>query len=553
MPLLDPQSLSGCPQSLLEVTLTLTSDGTDYSVPCSQIKQVFVDLKSWGFDAEVEFCTSPHQLEDSLFAAFTAPPLIEAALSVTNARLPSGATCDPIAVSGIVTHKECVEYTAKAAVSGKPIMHRRYRIRFGDAARVLWSQHYPCELHVDTALKDVIDAQKGAKITITHDWAAELDATRPHVFLPLGAPGNEASFYEFLVWYTATRNGVLTYDSKLDSYKLSGAKDEAGSASSLAFTEVGPVRLEFPETPRAAAVVLNSSIAIAAKKDATPANDNAFAGVRRDFLVRMPAQGDVDARATLEANRLTTPGHEAVVEFAVYPTTTVLPGTLVNFSHPAFGTTSFTASKDYRVRELTLRAMCSDQEPTPADTAPAAFVTRVVARLELKAEKWVPRPGFRAPRWPARVEGTIVSEEGAEDEETWQAYTDSDTSLDRYKVAVPLFKESADVFVYAPFDPNGMPGHLFFPAYKGAQVLLSFELFSVTIHKFIDWRGGGRLPADGQGNHILVGKTATNRTSVSHVYEDQKPVLLVSRLNDTDTQTIELKDGTITICTKEDE
>jgi len=175
-----------------------------------------------------------------------------------------------------------------------------------------------------------------------------------------------------------------------------------------------------------------------------------------------------------------------------------------------------------------------------------------VARLELKTEPWVPLPAFVAPRWPARVEGTIVSEQGDEPEETWQAYTDSATSLDRYKVKVPLYKASADVFVFAPFDPNGMPGHLYFPAYKGATVLLAFQLFSVLIEKFLDWRATGRLPMDGQGNHILVGKTPTNRTSMSHVYVDQKPVLLVARLNDKDTQTIELKDGTITIRTKED-
>lgn len=539
-------------QSLLAVALVVTIDGTAHAIPCSQVKRVAVDLWSHGFQAEVEFCTSPHRAADPLFAAFATPALIEVTLSLVNARLTGSATADPIAVAGIVTHKEWAEQTGEVTVSGRPVMHRRYTLRFADPARVLWRQHFPCELHVDKPLKDVIDAQKGAKITITYDWAAELDAERPLVFLPLGLPENAASFYDFVCWFAATRGGVLSYASKTKAYKLSAAKDATGTALPLEPTEVGPVRLEFPETPRASAVVLNSSIAIAAKTAAT-ANASGVAGVRRDFLVRHPVAADVDARAALEEKRLAARGHEVVVPFALYPTRTVLPGTLVDFSHAGFGAAVFTAGKTYRIRELTVRASSADQDPSPEDAvAPRPFAAEVVARLELQAEAWAALPAFVAPRWPARVEGTIVSEQGDEPEETWQAYTDSATSLDRYKVKVPLYKASADVFVYAPFDPNGMPGHLYFPAYKGATVLLAFQLFSVLIEKFLDWRATGRLPQDGQGNHILVGKTPTNRTSLSHTYVEQKPVLLVARLNDKDTQTIELKDGTITIRTKED-
>ncbi len=538
-------------QSLLDASLTLTIDGTAHTIACSQVKRVAVDLWSYGFEAEVEFCTSPHHVEDALFEAFTTPALVEAALSLANARLPAGSTVDPVALSGIVTHKEWAEQTGEEVVSGRPVLHRRYTIRFADAARVLWRQHHPCELHVDKTLADVIDAQKGEKVTITYDWAGVLDATRPLVFLPLGTREGVASFYDFVCWFTATRDGVLTYDSRTDAYALSGAKAASGTAVPLVPTEVAAVRVEVAAPPRASAVILNSSIAIAAKTAAT-ANPNEVAGIRRDFLVREPVSADVDARATLEEKRLVTRGHEVVVRFAAAPTVTLLPGALVDFSDAGFGTAMFTSGNTYRVRSLSLRAASSDQEPALPDAAPRAFVAAIEARLELQAEAFAPLPPFVAPRWPALVEGTIVSEQGDEPEETWQAYTDSTTSLDRYKVKVPLYSGEADAFVYAPFVPGGMPGHLFFPAYKGATVLLAFQLFAVTIERFLDWRAGGRLPLDGQGNHILVGKTQTNRTSLSHTYVEQKPVLLVSRLNDKDTQTIELKDGTITIRTKEE-
>ena len=536
------------PLSILSVTLALTIDGTAHAIPCSQIKQIELELASWGFSAEVEFFTSPHRGDDALFAPFCTAGLVEVTLALENAR----ESVDPIAVSGIVTQKEVVEHTAGDSLSGRPIMHRRYRIHFADPAQVLWGQHYPAELHVDTALKDVIDAQKGAKIRMTYDWAAELDAERPLVFLPLGGAPQGASFYDFVCWYVDSRLGVMTYDSQTGDYKLSATKDASGQAVPLPAPQVGKVRLEFPPTQRASAVVLNSSIDVAAKTAAT-ANPDEVAGVRRDLLVRAPTQAEVDARAALEGRRLAARGHEVVVEFSLFPTVSVLPGRLVSFPTTHFGAAVHTASKDYRIRILRVRAQNADPDPTAEDTAAQAFAAEVELQLELKDEAWVHLPPYQAPRWPGLVEGLIVSEQGEEADETWQVYTDANTSLDRYKVEVPLYRGSAEVYVYPPFDPNGLPGHFFFPAYKGAKVLLAFQLFSVSIERFLDWRAGAQLPVDGQGNHMLVGKTLTSKTSLSHDYVDASPVFQVSRLNDKDTQLIELKDGTITIRTKEED
>ncbi|MBL4850465.1 MAG: hypothetical protein JKY65_33525 [Planctomycetes bacterium] len=532
------------PLSLLKVTLSLLIKGTAHAIPCSQVKRINLDLQSWGFSAEVEFYTSPHRNEDKLFTPFCSAELIEVTLSLENDR----GSVDPIAVSGIVTDKEFVEQ-CEASLSGQPIMHRRYRIKFADVAQVLWGQHYPTELHVDTKLKTVIDAQKGAKIKITYDWAAEIDKERALVFLPLGGASNTASFYEFVSWYVDTRLGVMSYDSQTGAYKLSATKDASGTATSLPFTEVGPVRLEFPQTPRASAVVLNSSIEIAAKKEAT-ANANEVAGVRNDLLVREPTQAVVNAQATLEGKRLAARKHEVRVEFALFPTISVLPGRLVKFPTKTFGSKVYSANETYRIRGLRVRADNAEPDPSAEDTAAQPFATALELHLELKDEAWVALPPYRAPRWPTLVEGLIVSEQGEETDETWQTYADSTTSLDHYKVKVPLYKNS---LVFAPFDPNGLPGHLFFPAYKGAKVLLAFQLFSVSIARFLDWRAGAQLPVDGQGNHILVGKTLTSKTSLSHDYVEQSPVFQMSRLNDKDTQLIEFKDGTITIRTKEED
>ena len=130
--------------SLLDVSLTLTIDGKKHSVPCSQVKRVALDLRSWGFEAEVEFFSSPHRNEDALFVPWCKADLVEVALSLENARESDGA----IAVQGIATHKEVAELTGEESLSGQPVLHRRYTLRFADPAQVLWRQHYLSLIHI---------------------------------------------------------------------------------------------------------------------------------------------------------------------------------------------------------------------------------------------------------------------------------------------------------------------------------------------------------------------------------------------------------------------
>lgn len=58
----------------------------------------------------------------------------------------------------------------------------------------------------------------------------------------------------------------------------------------------------------------------------------------------------------------------------------------------------------------------------------------------------------------------VLSETGDEAQGTYQAYQEDGTSLDVYKVKVPLWDEQK---VIAPFEPYFMSGHVYFPAYRG--------------------------------------------------------------------------------------
>ena len=110
---------------------------------------------------------------------------------------------------------------------------------------------------------------------------------------------------------------------------------------------------------------------------------------------------------------------------------------------------------------------------------------------------------------------------------------------------------AAQIATDHPKIPGQFPGHFYFPAYKDERVLLALDHDRAWIKRFLDWRPGARLPAEGQGNHLLLGKKDGDQTSIRHLYESAKPVLAIERTMAKDTQLIEVKEGTILIRTEE--
>src|SRR5262249_1778939 len=98
--------------------------------------------------------------------------------------------------------------------------------------------------------------------------------------------------------------------------------------------------------------------------------------------------------------------------------------------------------------------------------------------------------------------------------------------------------------------PNMDPGHFYFPAYKNERVLVTFYYDKAYLKRFLDWRPTAQLPLETQGDHLLLGKTPVNRTSVRHTYENQQPVFEIERLYSQggfDTQTIKMAQGTVMV------
>lgn len=536
----------------LAVTLTLTIAGTAHAIPGGAVKELELDLRSYGFTGALVFLVQEDSAHgggftDEVIADFLKPDLIEVAVSVAAAHLdPEDDAAQPIAVSGLVTEKSVSEIVYRGN-SESPVLIRRYRIVFADAAQVLWGQHHPCQLYTDKAMTDVIDDHLGDKITVTYDFSA-LTTARRLVFLHLPRAAG-ASFWDFLSWYLDGCAGVLAYDYAQGSYLIAAAKPDGGTPIQLYGDDLGHTELRFPDVPRYAPVVLNSYAG--SPRTESVAQAQAQTAIRSDVLMRTPIAQDVDAQVTLQGALTPIPCFEAHLQLARAPADALVPGALVELKAAnRWSSESALVGVTWRVRRLRARAAAL---PAPLDhdlqLAATGYRIEIAAELEQEAEPRIERPPYRAPRYPGLVEGKIQSEQGQDDEKTYQVYRDADTSLDEYRIKVPLW---SDQIVSAPLEPILGSGNIYLPSYRDERVLLALDVHSAQIVRLLEWRAGAPLSMAVQGEHILFGKSDESNTSVSHAYDGDNPVLKVARTHKSDTSLIQLKEGTLFIQVKEE-
>lgn len=544
----------------LLLTLKLNIDGTEVPVFGSQIRQLRLTLRSYGFEGELELVHVDDKekgggTKDALLAHVTAAPMIALELTVRSVHpdveVEEGRA--PLTLKGLVCERSFREQPYRA-VEGGTVLARRYRLRFMDPAQHLWRQHYPCELFTEKSLKQVVDTYKGDKIKISYDTDV-FDSTRPLVFLGCQPDPESASFYDWLLWLVDAQALSFHLDYATGEYKIATQKNAEGTPAKLHPEDLQELWVELPEAPRYKVNVLNAYSEDAATKAIT--NAQAVDPIRHDLLVRTAVSKQVDSREALERSRLHLRKPELRVEMKRFPSDSLAPGDLIKLEDPNSRLPRFNQALPALHKDKTLRLYAVDLSARStldgADAGQqldkAGFSTSMTLRFEQKEETFVRLPAFQKPQYPRFVEAKIVSETGEDDEETYQIYTDSETSIDHYQVSVPLF---TDQKIKVPFNPSLFSGHYYFPAYKGERVLVALDLFRGWIKRYLDWRPDARLPADTQGNHLLLGKKPTSSTSLRHVYEDKKPVFKIKRTNEKDNAMIEIKEGTLTIEVKED-
>ena len=532
----------------LGLTLKLTISGQSFTIPGGNVRSWAVDLHSWGFRGRAAFVVSSEMETDSLFSSFTTTDLISVSLQITPQFQPPNTQMNPLSLQGLVTRKAIpVEQTiVRGPLEGNPLLYRLYEVEFADPAQVLWRQHFPYDLLVGKSMKDLLDAHKGSLVTLTTTWDA-LTTAVPVLALCLGMEAGGASFYDFVMWYVFTQNGVWTYDATQNSYTLAASKSAEGSPANIDRQAVESVRIEFPETPRNNVNVLNAYSEN--PQNQTVTNQSAAGGVHCDALGRYPVAADFTNRQTLETARLKIRSHELKLTFCQYPYMTYSTGTLVQLQGGLWSSVLFPQGKTYRVRSIHIEAAASDAELTADHNMSfTRYDVTMTSQLETKEETWVALPPFLTPQYPLLVEGKVLSEQGEQTAETYQVYQDAQTSQQQYKVTIPLWNNQQ---VVAPFEPFIHSGHFYFPAYKNARVLVALDFQAARIVGCLDWRPEASLTNDSQGNQLFMGQSATSRTALKHTYVNSLPVFSMERLADKDTESITFSDGSLVLQTVE--
>ena len=533
----------------LDMALELGIGGEVFKIPGANIKFLRISLRPYGFNARLSFWVSSETREDKLFSRFIKHDLIEVTLNVEPHFKPQDIEIESLALHGFVTGKAVLKELTIENVHLKdnPVLYRHFRIDFADPARVLWGQHFPCDLLVDGTVKDLIEANKATGVNLKYEWEA-LDEKFAINTLPVESGEKEAGFYDFIVWYTATHNGVFSYNLKENEYTLSGSKDQTGQPINMSKLEIAEHSIAFPPTIRYNDRLINAFSENQQKKETS--RDQAKESLRHDILLRLPIASDFEKAFNLESKKQKIRSHEIHLTHCRFPQITYRPDIFIKLESSLWSDEIFSHGTEYRVRDIFLQARAVNEEPDADHNMEySRYNINMRSRLELKDDDALNLPFFKTPSYPIYVEGKIVSEQGNEEEETYQIYEHPQTALDQYRVKIPIFDNKE---VVVPFEPLFAPGHFYFPPYKGQRVLVALDFHTARIERFLDWRPEGRLPMDSQGNHLLMGKTASSKTSINHVYVDNQPQLNVKRTSDNDTEKIQLHEGTIILETKEE-
>ena len=535
----------------LEMALELTIGGENFKIPGANIKTLRINLWPYGYRARLSFWVSSETKEDKLFPEFTKHDLIEVKLNVEPHFKPKEGNVESLDLQGLVTHKAVLKefIIENVHLKDNPVLYRYYRIDFADPARVLWAQHFPCDLQVDASVKDLIEANKATGVDLKYDWDI-LDDQFAINTLPVEPGEKRAGFYDFIVWYAASHNGLFSYNCIDNEYTLTSAKDTTGKAANMSKLDVEAHSIIFPQTIRYNDRFMNTFSEDPQTQETS--RDQAGDDVRRDTLVRHPIASDFSDAFDLESNKQKIREHEIHVTHGRFPQITYRPHLFVKMEKGLWSEDIFPHGTEYRVRDIFIRARAVDEGPdSDHNMEYSRYNMDMRSKLELKDEDALNLPPFKVPSYPTYVEGKIVSEQGSDEEETYQIYEHPQSALDQYRVKIPLFEDKE---IVVPYEPLFAPGHFYFPAYKEERVLVSLDFHSARIERFLDWRPGGRLPKETQGNHLLLGKTDSDsdKTSINHVYVDNKPQLNVKRTFDSDTEKIQLHEGRIVLETKEE-
>lgn len=539
----------------LSFALTLTINGTEYTIPGANVKHCNIDAFCYGFTSTLAFYLPNEQREDTLLKNFITEDLISVELKVSaiyNLPVP---VPKPLVLKGLVTDKSLYEQ-AYRQVSGAPVLYRYYQVTFSDPAQVLWKQHYPSELYVNDTFSSVINAQVVSPISITLDYPP-LEETKPLICLSLGntesthhgetGATNQASFYDFLIDYLASHNVFLNYDYEANDYTVSAEETTLQQSTPFLPYEVSTIQTSWPETSRTTMRLLNGAADNSKQEEIT--NALAIDGIKHDVILRHTIDSQFKTRKDLESNKLKKQGQQLTALMSQWPMQDFWPHKSFSMNKSADGSNFLHTDTKFRVDALVISAAALDDSPEH-DTDLEYTQYRLAYRVKAH-DSTTPQPSFPdyiSPKYPVYVEGLIVSEQGKEDEKTYDVQSNEDTGQFEYKVNIPLW----DLTIKVLLEPDFLNPHFYFPFYRNTKLLLGIDLLRAHVVRVLSWGDNVQLPMATQGNHILFGKNDQDQTSVSHIYEEGSPLLTIKRNKGIDTELVQLEEGCLILQTCEE-
>ena len=534
----------------LEIGVELKTKKGTLKVPGGQVKHLSLSMTPSGFTGEIGLWVSSETSEDTFFAPFVGPDLMKIHLGIVAGLVTDDDVSEPVLLEGLVTEKILGrEFVSQnVTVQDDAVLYRYYHMTFADAGKVLWKQHYPAELLVDGSLKDLL-SRNAAGVPLKLDWEP-LSAEHPVNVLPGYTHRRCASFHDMLVWIAETHGGMFLFDYEKLEYAFVGEKKSDGEVMEFHKKELGDLRTFFPETSRANDCFHNAFCdAPVTKVSAYP---EAEKGIRKTRIVNIPVSSDFDACFTAATRGERGVGEILHMTHARFPLKRFHPGVLFSLHEAYWSDKLFASSGNWRVVTLEIRADTDKDQPDAGRNFESeTYNISMKTIAELADSESLSNPSHVPPHFPILVDGKIVSEQGGEKEKTFQIYEHAETKLDCLHVKIPVF---GDQVVPVSHEPLFATGHFYFPPFKDQKAEIALGFHDARITRFLDFRPGGSLPMESQGNHLLLGKDdEKDNTSISHIYVDGKPQLNIRRKSGKDLANIEIQEGSIVIEAREEE
>lgn len=528
----------------LSVKVTFSIEGTAYLRQGAQVTGLALDLLPWGFQGWVEVVLTIENDSTELLGKLLGAELLSVTLEV------KGVLNQPdspwtLRVTGLGTERKLLE-APLATESGRKVLSRYVRVFFTDPAQMLWRQHYPLKIGVQTTLKEVIESQPAPGVTLDFDWPL-LEESHALVCLPLGMAPHPASFYDYLMWLVEGEQGCFSWQHSDGHYRLGERRSTGGTAQTLPDDGVDHVALSFPGVPRATPTLVSVYTGPTARK--TVENAKAATGIRRDVLQFSRTDAELDAASISEKKRLELAKDVITLSLTRFSGQDLSPGALLKLMYEPWSLMPRIGGQELRVVSMHLGLEGLDQRLPPAENASITqFRLDLTLTAERKAELVVRVPPFVPPVWPLYIEGLVEAPGATAPDEPYMVVLDEKTSRSYYRVFIPSF----NVRLLVPADEGVANSHIYFPLAQGQRVVLEVFYDRLWIRHLLNWGHQIPLPLETQGQQLRFGIGENSNTTVKQVYDGPDPLFTMVRQHLADTIRIELTEGKLLLQVKED-